>query len=99
MLNNRIPPRRKKQLKQAWWAARAPTARWRALPDFIVIGAQKAGTTSLFRYLCAQPAVARPFGQEPVFFSHEISTGEGSTTIASISRYEPRSWSARRVLT
>jgi hypothetical protein len=54
-----------------------PTARWRALPDFIVIGAQKAGTTSLYRYLCDLPDVARPFGQEPVFFSHELKYGRG----------------------
>jgi len=57
---------------------RTPTARWRALPDFIIFGAQKSGTTSLFKYLCAHPQVRRPFGQEPVFFSHERKYARGT---------------------
>ena len=36
---------------------RRPTARLRATPDFLVVGAQRSGTTSLFRYLAAHPAV------------------------------------------
>lgn len=34
------------------------TAPWRALPDFLVIGAQKAGTTSLHALLAAHPQIA-----------------------------------------
>ena len=30
------------------------------LPDFVVIGAQKAGTTSLYNYLCAHPQIFLP---------------------------------------
>lgn len=33
------------------------TARLRALPNFVIIGAQKAGTTSLYEYLRAHPQV------------------------------------------
>jgi hypothetical protein len=33
------------------WEYRKATWRLRSLPDFIIIGAQKAGTTSMFRYL------------------------------------------------
>jgi hypothetical protein len=33
------------------------TARLRALPDFLVIGAQKSGTTSIWQYLSAHPSV------------------------------------------
>lgn len=77
MLRDRLPLRTKRRLKRVWWRTRTPTARWRSLPDFIIIGAQKAGTTSLFRYLTALPQVARPFGQEPVFFSHEIKFARG----------------------
>lgn len=36
------------------------TASGRALPDFIIIGAQRSGTTSLYRLLSAHPSVARP---------------------------------------
>lgn len=78
MLRDRLPLGTKRRLKRAWWRTRTPTARWRALPQFIVIGAQKAGTTSLFRYLTTLPQVARPFGQEPVFFSHEIKFARGA---------------------
>jgi sulfotransferase family protein len=38
----------------AWGTA---TQRLRRLPDFIIIGAQRAGTTSLYEYLAAHPAV------------------------------------------
>lgn len=34
-----------------------PSAGLRALPDFLIIGAQRAGTTSLYRYLAEHPAV------------------------------------------
>lgn len=34
------------------------TAPWRALPDFLVVGAQKAGTTTLHELLVAHPQVA-----------------------------------------
>lgn len=36
------------------------TARWRMQPTFIVVGAQRAGTTSLYRVLSAHPSVVRP---------------------------------------
>jgi hypothetical protein len=38
------------------------------LPSFVVIGAQKAGTTSLFRYLARHPAVTPPRLKEIHFF-------------------------------
>jgi len=34
-----------------------PTSRFRLLPSFLIIGAQRAGTTSLYRYLSKHPAV------------------------------------------
>lgn len=39
--------------------------------DFIVIGAQKSGTTSLFHYLRAHPRIHIPFVKEIGFFSTE----------------------------
>ncbi len=35
----------------------APTSGARLLPDFLIIGAQRAGTTSLYKYLAQHPAV------------------------------------------
>lgn len=36
---------------------RKATSRWRKLPDFIIIGAQKSGTSSLFYYLNQHPSL------------------------------------------
>lgn len=41
--------------------------------DFIVIGAQKAGTTSLFEYLRRHPEIHVPPGKEMPYFSHEVA--------------------------
>jgi len=39
------------------------------LPDFLVIGAMKAGTTSLYGYLQRHPGIFMPGNKEPQFFS------------------------------
>ena len=39
--------------------------------DFIVIGAQKAGTTALFEYIRRHPQVSVPAGKEAPFYSHD----------------------------
>lgn len=39
--------------------------------DFLVIGAQKAGTTTLFEHLRGHPSVAVPVAKEIPYFSHE----------------------------
>lgn len=36
------------------------TSRWRLQPSFIIVGAQRAGTTTLYRVLSEHPAVVRP---------------------------------------
>lgn len=36
------------------------TAQWRKPPDFLVIGAQRAGTTTLYRLLSEHPGIIRP---------------------------------------
>ena len=48
--------------------ARLATAGARRLPDFLVIGAQRAGSTSLFAQLCAHPGVAPPSHKEIHYF-------------------------------
>src|SRR4051812_34718723 len=40
----------------------------RTLPDFLVLGAAKAGTTSLLRFLTARPGVHPPSEDEVHFF-------------------------------
>lgn len=46
-------------LRGAQWAAR-PTAPWRVEPDFLIVGAQRSGTTTLYRLLSDHPAVLFP---------------------------------------
>jgi hypothetical protein len=53
------------------------TAALRSLPDFLVIGAQRGGTTSLYYYLCAHPHVLAPLSKEVHFFSRHWSRGVG----------------------
>jgi hypothetical protein len=47
----------------------------RAMPDFIVIGAQKSGTTSMFSYLKQHPQILRPLFKEPFFFDRFYDRG------------------------
>lgn len=49
----------------------------KSILDFIVIGAQKAGTTSLFEYLRRHPELNLPPGKEVPFFSHEAVRARG----------------------
>jgi hypothetical protein len=47
------------------------------MPNFFIIGAQKAGTTSLYHYLNQHPQIYMSPIKEPFFFDHEIdSNGE-----------------------
>jgi hypothetical protein len=47
----------------------------RALPNFIVIGAQKSGTSSMFSYLKQHPQILRPIFKEPYFFDRQYHRG------------------------
>jgi hypothetical protein len=47
----------------------------RGLPAFLVIGAQKGGTTSLFNYLAQHPDVLPPFGKEIHYFDLNYARG------------------------
>ncbi len=53
---------------QAWWALHRVTSPWRALPDFLIVGVMKGGTTSLYRYLAQHPDVLPPFRKEIKYF-------------------------------
>ncbi|MEY2423208.1 MAG: hypothetical protein QOI95_3275 [Acidimicrobiaceae bacterium] len=43
----------------------------RRLPDFVLVGAMKSGTTSMFRWFAAQPDFVMPRVKEPRFFSDD----------------------------
>ncbi len=47
----------------------------RKLPDFLVIGVTKGGTTSLHKYLDQHPEIQMSRRKEPLFFSHNYKRG------------------------
>ena len=47
------------------------------LPNFFLIGAAKAGTTSLYDILKQHPQVYLPFQKEPMFFSNDNNFNRG----------------------
>ena len=56
---------------------RALTGQLRLMPDFIIIGAQKCGTTSLYYDLTAHPCIAPALTKEVHFF--DTNFGKGTT--------------------
>ena len=64
---------RERALRRALHAARrrakTATGRWRMLPDHLIIGTQKGGTSSLWDHLAAHPGVARSELKEVDYFN------------------------------
>lgn len=50
-------------------------SRYRALPDYLIIGAQKSGTTSLYSYLIQHPSILAAFHKEVHFFDLQYDKG------------------------
>jgi hypothetical protein len=76
--------------RAARWSAQAyarPTAGLRLLPDYLIIGAQRAGTTSLHRYLIQHPGVRTTLRTKGVHF---FDTGYGHGLSWYASRYPTR---------
>lgn len=56
----------------AW---RLATARMRRLPDFLLIGTQRGGTTSLYSWLCSHPGVSSSRRREIHYFANAYDRG------------------------
>ena len=56
---------------------RRSTSRFRPLPDFLIIGGQRCGTTSLYYYLRAHPGVLPALAKEVHFLTLHWMRGEG----------------------
>lgn len=67
--------RTRRRLAFAFVTARQPTARWRPLPNLLVIGAQRCGTSSLFKYLGAHPQCKASIRKEIRFFTEFYDRG------------------------
>lgn len=72
----RIPEPVRRVARTAIWGFGRATSRWRPLPDFLVIGAQKAGTTALYAYLRWHPGITGPSWKEVSFFDRHWWRGE-----------------------
>ncbi|HET7555890.1 MAG TPA: sulfotransferase domain-containing protein [Gaiellaceae bacterium] len=62
-------------LRSGVWAYGTVTSPFRPLPDFLVLGAQKAGTTALYTYLRRHPDLAGPSWKEVSFFDRHWVRG------------------------
>jgi Sulfotransferase domain len=71
-----LPERARKVLRGAYRGYGRATASLRPLPDFLIIGAQKAGTTALYAYLRWHPQITGPSFKEVSFFDRHYARGE-----------------------
>ena len=62
--------------RNALWTYGRATAAARPLPDFLILGAQKAGTTALYAYLREHPALTGPAWKEVSFFDRHFWRSE-----------------------
>jgi len=72
-----LPRGFRRSLAAARVELRRPTARVRSLPQFLIIGTQRGGTTSLYHYLAAHPDVRRPVRKEIQYFTLHHERGQG----------------------
>lgn len=64
-----------KTVRPRWPLVRGLTAGLRLLPDFIIIGTQRGGTTSLYKYLCSHPDIGAASRKEVHYFDRSFSEG------------------------
>jgi hypothetical protein len=71
-----IPEPARVVLRNGVWTYGWATSPFRPLPDFLVLGAQKAGTTALYEYLRRHPQITGPSWKEVSFFDRHWARGE-----------------------
>ena len=71
-----LPAPARAALRNAVWTYGKATAAVRPLPGFLIIGAQKAGTTALYAYLRRHPRITGPSWKEVSFFDRHYARGE-----------------------
>lgn len=76
-LRRRQPPAVRRSLIEVRTGLRRFTSGLRGLPDFLIIGGQRCGTTSLYNYLLGHPQVLAPLVKEPQFFTYRWPSGIG----------------------
>jgi hypothetical protein len=72
----RIPRPARAVLRNAVWTYGRVTSFARPLPGFLILGAQKAGTTALFAYLRWHPMITGPAWKEVGYFDRHYRRGD-----------------------
>ncbi len=72
----RVGATTRKRITRTRFALRRPTAPLRALPDFLVIGAMRGGTSSLYKYLAQHPEVSASLRKEVEYFTRHFDRSE-----------------------
>jgi Sulfotransferase domain len=75
-VKSRVPLDVRHRIAQLRVEARTPTGGWRPLPDVLLIGAQRSGTSTLYRHLGRHPDVAPSLRKEVEYFSRRYGRGE-----------------------
>lgn len=76
-LRSRLTSQQRRRVAMARIALRRPTQHLRLLPDFLILGAQRSGTSSLFKYLCRHSQIGRPLRKETEYFTVRHGRGLG----------------------
>lgn len=74
-LRSHVPRPVRNSIRRGTWAYRIATSPQRVLPDLIIIGAQRSGTSSLYSYLIANPAIERSHVKEVHYFDSHFQRG------------------------
>lgn len=75
-LKGRIPVNRRRKITAARISLRRHSAAWRSLPGLLIVGAQRCGTSSLYKYLGDHPQVIPALRKETEYFSTSFFEGE-----------------------
>jgi hypothetical protein len=71
-----VPGDVRTKIVRARLRARVPSARWRGLPDVLVIGGMRCGTSSLYKYLGYHPGIAPSLRKEVEYLTRYHHEGE-----------------------
>lgn len=75
VVKTRIPNPTRRHIVHRRLAVRQAVSTKRALPDFLIIGGQRCGTSSLYKYLGAHPQIVPSLRKETRYFSVEYERG------------------------
>lgn len=75
-LKQAVSVEHRRQLTMTRLRIRRSTARWRDFPAFLIIGAERGGTSSLYKYLGRYPRIAPSLRKETEYFNRYFDRGE-----------------------